>query len=193
MSNVEQIIYNEVESSAVFKDGKLVSFVCRFCSKKIARRDYFTLHIQRQHNVSLNIPKPPKNHVCPHVECDFRFYSKGELSSHIRNRHIDLIEPTVTVEPQDQSESLSGSLSGSHVNSASAIVNVLESSLEFVVENEIEIESIPLHVSPSKEKSDSISESSLDPDTMPDSTSEDINDESRDDIAIKINSTSTPS
>lgn len=189
MSNVGQIIYNEVESSAVFKDGKLVSFVCRFCSKKIARRDYFTIHIQRQHNVYLNIPKPPKNHVCPHVECDFRFYSKGELSSHIRNRHIDLIEPTVTVEPQDQSESLSGS----HVNSASAIVNVLESSLEFVVENEIEIESIPLHVSPSKEKSDSISESNLDPDTMPDSTSEDINDESRDDIAIKINSTSTPS
>lgn len=88
MSGSIQKVWKETSNSIVRdSNGDLVYYKCRFCAKQIARQDYFKLHLQRQHYMCLNIEKPPKNNECPYDQCQYSFYTKGELNSHIRNIH----------------------------------------------------------------------------------------------------------
>lgn len=65
--------------------GNIVHYSCRFCAKTIVRQDYFKTHVHRQHYMHLQIEKPAKNVKC--LECEFEFYTKAELNSHVRNKH----------------------------------------------------------------------------------------------------------
>lgn len=88
MTNSLKKILAEVNKSVVRDlDGVLVHFKCKFCAKTIVRQDYFKLHLHRQHYLNLSIEKPPKNFMCPFEQCQFSFFTKSELNSHIGNKH----------------------------------------------------------------------------------------------------------
>lgn len=82
----KEIIWKETLKSTVRDfNGVILHYKCRFCNKKIKRQDFFKIHMHRQHHAPLGIERPPKEHKCQ--QCQFEFYSRGELSSHVRNKH----------------------------------------------------------------------------------------------------------
>lgn len=88
MSESLKKIWNEASNSVVRdSNGILIHFKCKYCAKEIVRQDYFKLHLHRQHYNDLNIEQPPKDHKCQYEQCPYSFFTKGELSSHIRNKH----------------------------------------------------------------------------------------------------------
>lgn len=84
-----QIILYEQAANSVVRDlhGCILHYKCKFCSKEIKRQDYFKVHVHRQHFRELNIEQPTKTIECTFEQCKSKFFSRGELNSHIRNKH----------------------------------------------------------------------------------------------------------
>lgn len=88
-------IFEEVLNSVVRdSEGCLLHFKCRFCNKTIKRNDNFKLHLSKLHYSQLDIPRPAKNIICEFENCEFRFFTKAEMNSHVKKKHL-VIKPSM--------------------------------------------------------------------------------------------------